>query len=73
MLRYFEAEGAIHRALSVIKKRTGSHENTIRELQLTSNGIRVGEPLTNFHGVLTGTPTYQGGKDALISDSDNDE
>jgi circadian clock protein KaiC len=73
MLRYFEAEGAIHRALSVVKKRTGAHENTIRELQLTSQGIRVGEPLTNFQGVLTGVPTYKGGRDALITKSDNDE
>lgn len=73
MLRYFEADGAIHRALSVVKKRTGAHENTIRELQLTSKGIRVGEPLTNFQGVLTGVPTYSGGREELISESDNDE
>jgi len=58
MLRYFEAEGAIHRAVSVVKKRTGQHESTIRELKVTSEGIRVGEPLTGFHGVLTGIPVY---------------
>jgi circadian clock protein KaiC len=73
MLRYFEAEGAIHRALSVVKKRTGAHENTIRELLLTSEGLRVGKPLTNFHGVLTGVPTYKGGKEELISESGDDE
>lgn len=73
MLRYFESEGAIHRALSVVKKRTGSHENTIRELQLTANGIRVGEPLTNFHGVLSGIPVFKGDKSNLIIESKNGE
>lgn len=63
LLRYFEAEGAIHRALSVVKKRTGRHENTIRELHLRSEGIHVGEPLRQFRGVLTGVPVYDGTKD----------
>src|SRR6185437_1419328 len=58
LLRYFEAEGAIHRALSVVKKRTGKHELTIRELEVKSTGIRVGEPLAKFRGVLTGIPVY---------------
>jgi circadian clock protein KaiC len=58
MLRYFEAEGAVRRALSVIKKRAGAHEDTIRELAITSEGIRVGLPLTRFRGVLTGVPSY---------------
>ncbi len=70
MLRYFEAEGAVHRAVSVIKKRAGAHENTIRELKITSQGIRVGEPLTKFHGVLTGVPTYSEMKNTLIEESD---
>ncbi|HVF42871.1 MAG TPA: ATPase domain-containing protein [Pyrinomonadaceae bacterium] len=61
LLRYFEAGGAIRRAVSVIKKRTGAHEDTIRELRLSSGGITVGEPLSDFHGVLTGVPTYSGG------------
>lgn len=65
MLRYFEAEGAVHRALSVIKKRTGPHEDTIRELAITSGGIRVGKPLTQFRGVLSGIPTYEGARDTL--------
>lgn len=60
LLRYFEAVGAIRRAVSVIKKRTGAHEDTIRELRLSSNGITVGEPLSDFHGVLTGIPSYSG-------------
>ena len=58
MLRYFEAHGAIHRALLVIKKRTGRHEHTIRELDISSAGLRVGEPLSAFRGVLTGVPLF---------------
>lgn len=54
--RFFEADGAVHKAISVIKKRTGGHETTIRELVINSGGIVVGEPLRNFHGVLTGVP-----------------
>jgi circadian clock protein KaiC len=73
MLRYFEAEGAVHRALSVVKKRTGVHENTIRELEITSKGIRVGEPLTKFQGVLSGIPAYSGTKGTLIKESDDDD
>jgi circadian clock protein KaiC len=73
MLRYFEAEGAIHRALSILKKRTGGHEKTIRELRFTSKGIRVGEPLTNFKGVLTGVPSYGGEKGALVIEPGNEE
>jgi circadian clock protein KaiC len=68
MLRYFEAEGAVHRALSVIKKRTGAHENTIRELEITSQGIRVGEPLTKFQGVLTGVPIYGETKRTMLTE-----
>lgn len=60
MLRYFEARGAVRRALSVIKKRTGAHEDTIREFKITSAGLRVGEPLRNFHGILTGVPKFEG-------------
>ncbi len=56
MLRYFEAEGSVHKALSVVKKRTGSHEGTIRELKIADTGIAVGPPLTGFRGVLSGTP-----------------
>jgi circadian clock protein KaiC len=60
-LRYFEAAGTVRQALAVIKKRTGPHEKTIREFKLdSSHGIRIGEPLTDFHGVLTGRPTFAG-------------
>jgi circadian clock protein KaiC len=65
MLRYFEASGAIHRALSVVKKRTGRHELTIRELEITAGGLRVGEPLSQFRGVLTGIPVYEGAQQHL--------
>jgi circadian clock protein KaiC len=60
LLRYFEKDGRILKALSVVKKRIGPHEDTIRELKMGSHGIRVGEPLNNFHGVLTGVPTFNG-------------
>ena len=58
LLRYFEARGAIRQALSVVKKRTGQHERTIRELTLKPGSISVGEPLEDLTGVLTGTPQY---------------
>ena len=58
LLRYFEARGAIHQAVSVVKKRTGQHERTIRELTLKPGSISVSEPLEDLTGVLTGTPQY---------------
>lgn len=70
MLRYFEAHGAVHRALSVVKKRTGAHEHSIRELEITSKGVRVGRPLTDFQGILTGVPTYEGSTKTLKEASD---
>jgi circadian clock protein KaiC len=62
LLRFFEADGAVRQAISVLKKRSGPHEKTIRELRLESSGVTVGEPLTEFHGVLTGVPLYKGGR-----------
>ena len=58
MLRYFEARGEVKQALSVIKKRSGNHERTIREIKVGKNGMEVGPPLTRMQGVLTGTPTF---------------
>lgn len=58
LLRYFEAQGRVRRAISIIKKRMGRHEDTIREYQITSSGIRVGAPLEAFQGVLLGVPKY---------------
>lgn len=56
VLRYFEAEGEVRQAISVMKKRSGAHERTLREFRLGSGGIHVGEPLRRFRGVLTGVP-----------------
>lgn len=61
LLRYFEWSGAIHKALSVFKRRGGAHENSIRELTLSANGIAIGEPLANLRGVLSGIPETLGG------------
>ena len=60
LLRYFEAAGRVRRAISIIKKRTSAHEDTIREYRIGSKGITLGEPLTNFHGVLRGVPELIG-------------
>lgn len=60
LLRHFEAGGAVRKAISVIKKRSGPHETTIRELTLAPGGITVGEPIRDFSGVLSGMPTFQG-------------
>ncbi|HUQ74890.1 MAG TPA: ATPase domain-containing protein [Burkholderiales bacterium] len=56
VLRFFEAQGKLRRAVSVLKKRSGAHEDALREYRLTSNGIWIGDPLSQFHGVLHGTP-----------------
>jgi circadian clock protein KaiC len=57
LLRYFEAAGRVRRAISVVKKRAGAHEDTIREYRIGAGGITMGEPLVQFHGVLRGVPT----------------
>lgn len=67
LLRFFEAEGEIRRALSVLKKRTGGHESAIREFRIDNGGVRVGPRLADFRGVLTGTPTFMG-TTALLED-----
>jgi circadian clock protein KaiC len=61
LLRYFENKGEVCQAISTIKRRSGSHEHTIRELKLGPDRIRIGRPLHDFQGVLTGTPTFLGG------------
>ncbi len=60
VLRYFEVEGQVRRAISMMKRRTGSHETKLREFHIDSRGIRVGSVLSEFTGVLTGLPNYQG-------------
>jgi len=56
LLRYFELDGEVRQAISVLKKRGGAHERTIRDFSMTSTGLHVGEPLRNFRGILTGIP-----------------
>src|SRR6476659_3189945 len=70
-LRYFEAGGEVRQSIAVIKKRSGRHEKTIREFKLESGkGIRVGQPLKDFHGVLTGMPMFRGGTGEIMPPSD---
>jgi circadian clock protein KaiC len=60
LIRYFEAAGAVRRAASVLKRRFGAHEVLIRELKIGPPGIHLGQPLSDFRGVLTGQPDYTG-------------
>ncbi|MGE8064278.1 ATPase domain-containing protein [Pseudomonas sp. NPDC089569] len=68
LLRYFEALGKVRRAISIIKKRTGAHESTIREYRIGSGGITIGQPLDAFQGILRGVPTYLGASMPLLED-----
>ena len=70
LLRYFEATGRVRRAVSVIKKRTGMHETTIREFSISNSGLTMGEPLAGFHGVLRGVPNYTGEQQILMDRRD---
>jgi circadian clock protein KaiC len=58
LTRFFEAQGSVRKAISVVKKRASGHEDTIREFRITAGGIRIGEPLQSFRGILTGVPEY---------------
>ncbi|XHS00097.1 circadian clock protein KaiC [Sphingomonas sp. DBB INV C78] len=69
LLRYFEALGRVRRAISIVKKRTGTHEDTIREFMIGQNGITVGEPLTGFQGVLRGVPSLVSNSPELLHTS----
>jgi circadian clock protein KaiC len=66
LLRYFEAMGRVRRAVSIIKKRSGTHESTIREYRIGDEGLAMGLPLEGFHGVLRGVPTYAGESKTLL-------
>jgi len=68
LLRYFEALGRVRRAISVVKKRTGPHEDTIREFRIGGRGLTLGEPLVEFQGVLRGVPTLVGDGGGLLRD-----
>jgi circadian clock protein KaiC len=68
LLRYFEAAGTVRRAMSIIKKRTGAHESTIREFRIGSRGLTIGAPLDGFQGVLRGVPVYIGEGQPLLEE-----
>ena len=68
LLRYFEALGQVRRAISVVKKRTGAHENSIREYQIGARGVSLGEPLIGFQGILRGVPELLGKPTLLARD-----
>ena len=69
LLRYFEALSKVRRAVSIIKKRTGPHEETIREFRITGRGINLGDPLKEFQGILRGVPTLVETRHSLLSES----
>ncbi len=68
LLRYFEALGSVRRAISIVKKRTGMHENTIREYRIDGRGISLGKPLTEFQGILRGVPAIAGSMPGLMDE-----
>jgi circadian clock protein KaiC len=68
LLRYFEALGSVRRAISIIKKRTGAHESTIREYRIDQRGLTVGAALSGFQGVLRGVPDYVGANRPLLEE-----
>jgi len=59
MLRFFESDGEVRQAISVVKKRGGAHERSIRSFRLDSDGVHVGEVLRGFRGILTGVPVRE--------------
>lgn len=73
LFHMFEFRGELRKAISVYKRRGGSHENTIRELRFGPNGIHVGPPLTAFHGVFTGVPRYNRDVVPNVEESDHTE
>ncbi len=66
LFRYFESNGEVRQLVSIIKKRSGAHERSIREIRMDKGGIKIGQPLHQFHGLLTGTPAYNGTAEQLI-------
>ena len=59
LTRFFETAGTVRKAISVVKKRASGHEDTIRELRVTDDGIQLGQPLRGYRGILTGTPQVE--------------
>jgi circadian clock protein KaiC len=72
LFRFFEAGGQMRKAITVVKKRTGRHETAIRELKIGPQQLHIGEPLTDFCGILTGVPQYTGSGTSLLSDETPD-
>jgi circadian clock protein KaiC len=68
LLRYFEAFGRVRRAISVVKKRTSSHEDTIREYRIGKGGLEFGKALTDFQGILRGVPTFVGSAPPFLTE-----
>ena len=68
LLRFFESGGRLRRAISVVKKRMGPHEDTIREFRIGVAGLTVGEPLEQFRGILSGAPSFEGKQGDLLKD-----
>jgi circadian clock protein KaiC len=66
LLRFFEAGGEVRQAISIVKKRSGRHERTIREFKIDKSGVRVGPPLHEFHGILSGIPTFTGSAKKML-------
>jgi circadian clock protein KaiC len=72
LLRFFEARGSVCQAISIVKKRRSDHEHTIRQMTIGAGGVRVGEPLRQFEGVLTGVPKFRGEDSRLLNTNDDD-
>lgn len=73
LIRFFEAQGRLRKAVSVLKHRGGAHEDAIRELRIDSQGVRIGESLIDFRGVLTGTPEYHGADSPLMEERQRED
>lgn len=71
--RYFEAFGSVRKALSVVKRRTGRHETTVRELRVSREGIEVGDVLREFQGLLSARLTYMGAQAPLMPSPEPEE
>lgn len=71
LLRFFEAFGQVRQAISAVKKRSGTHENSVRELRISDQGLRVGRELREFHGILSGQLSYTGEVQPLLGDDTN--
>ena len=72
-LRNCEAQGRVRKAISVIKNRLSEHETSIREFEITSEGLKIGAPLREFEGILSGIPRYLGSSSELLTGESNDE